>query len=112
VNNSGRPISYRTAIVLGIVALILNFAGYNQSLRSEILKARRIEQAFRAHVRYVEDAETARLILAGNILSIAGLTLTFAGFTSMAIAIVRSEKGWYLILFCLLIVSVLPLLFA
>jgi hypothetical protein len=112
VKRPGGPIFFPIAVVLGLVALILNAAGYYQSSSGSVHEAHQIEQALRAHVHYIPDAETTRMILAGEILSIVGLALTLAGFIFMSIAVVRHEKGWYLTLFLLLMFSVMPLLLA
>ncbi len=112
MNCSGSPIFYRTTIALGIIAFLLNSAAYQQTLQGEVFRARRMEQAVRTHIRYVQDEETIEMILAGEILTIVGLTITLAGFACIAIAIVRREKGWYLLPLCVLFFSILPLLFA
>jgi hypothetical protein len=101
---------YPAAVLLAIVALILNGAANAHWMRASRHTAEGIEAAYQQHTKYVRDAESVRLTQTGNVLCVVGLAFTLLGVGCMVAAIGRHERGWYLILTGLFVSDVLVLM--
>ena len=101
---------YQTAVLLGIVAFFLNSMAYDHWMQASRHKAYSIEAAMKQHIMYVRDMEAVRLAHTGNVLSVVGLAVMLFGVSCMVAAIMRREKGWYLILTGLFVADVFVLM--
>lgn len=74
-------------------------------------KAERISDSVRLHAPYVADPLAIQASHMWNVLTATGVVLTVLSVICMAIAAVRHEPGWYLILLLLLVFDIgLPML--
>jgi len=65
-------------------------------------KASRLEQAQKQQTIYTPDSRAVQSSRNYNILTVVGVGLTALSLICMVTALVRGEKGWYLILILLL----------
>jgi hypothetical protein len=105
-----KRIYFPASVICGIVALALNSAGYALIDEYSSRSAHAMSAAYMQNVKYVGDAETTRLLHLGNILKVFGLICTLSGFICLAVALIRREKGWYLLLLGLLIIDIMLLM--
>jgi hypothetical protein len=101
---------YPAAVVLAIIALVLNLAGRDQSVRASQHRAMTIAAAYGHDANYVPDAEAARLVHNGHVISAIGIAFTALAFAGGTVALFRHEKGWYLILAGLLASDLMALM--
>jgi len=74
-------------------------------------QAARIEQAQKQQAAYTPDSKALQSSRSYNILTTVGVVLTASSLVCMVTALVRHEKGWYLILILLLFFDlVMPML--
>ena len=74
-------------------------------------KAARISQAARQQTPYAADPLGVQATHAWNVLTVTGVVLTVLSVACMAIAVIRHEPGWYLILLLLLVFDIgMPML--
>jgi hypothetical protein len=69
-------------------------------------KAARISEASKQHTPYVDDPLAAQAGYAYNVVTATGIVLTVLSVVCMAIASIRREPGWYLILLLLLVFAI------
>jgi hypothetical protein len=101
---------YPAAVLLGVIALILNSVGHGLVAEYSSRRAHAISMAYTQHVKYVADAETARLLRTGNALNVIGLLFTVSGIACLAAALARREHGWHLILAGSLLLDIMILM--
>ena len=70
-------------------------------------KAARIEQAQKQQAAYTPDSQALQSSRNYNILTVVGVVLTALSLMCMVTALVRREKGWYLILTLLLFFDIM-----
>ena len=101
---------FLTAIILGVVAVVLHVAGYNHTARASSHRALGIQQAYMQHTKYVADAEVARLGQSARVLNAVGLVFTFSCVAAFVAAVIRHEPGWYSIPTLLLFFDVMTMM--
>jgi hypothetical protein len=99
-----------TAIILGALAVVLHSTGYSQMAQATSRFAHGIEQAYRQHTEYVQDAETVQLRQTAHILNTVGLVFTLSCVAALVVAIARRESGWYSIPIMLLFFDVMVMM--
>jgi hypothetical protein len=101
---------YSAAVMLGLIALVLGFAGRDRSVQASVYRAKRIASAHENHAPYTRDAQAIRLAHDGRLLSTVTAVFTGLGLCCMVVALLRREKGYYLILSGLLVSDVMALM--
>lgn len=86
------------ALLLAITALITHGVARGFLQESMHRKAARISEASAQHTPYVADPVATQAGHAYNVLTTMGIVLTALSVVSMATALIRRERGWYLIL--------------
>ncbi len=88
--------------MLALIALITHSVARGFLEDAMHRKAARIEQAQKQQIAYMPDLQAARSSRSYIVLTIVGVVLTVLSVTCMVTALVRHERGWYLILILLL----------
>jgi hypothetical protein len=101
---------YTVAILLAVVALILNLMGRDHFMQASRHRAERVAAAQERHAKYLFDSESISLMRSGRVLTTVGVTLTAFGLGAMIVSLIRRERGWYLILTGLLLSDVVAVL--
>jgi hypothetical protein len=101
---------YPAAVVLAIIALVLNLMAHEQWHQASRHRAERIANAHDLHIKYVQDADGASLVQTARVLSWVGIALMLSGIASTVVALFRHENGWYLILAGLLASDIMALM--
>jgi len=101
---------YSAAVVMGLIALVFGLVGRDRSVQASQYKAKGIATAYENHTRYTPDLQAFRLAHDGRLLSTVAAVFTGLGLCSMVAALLRREKGWYLILSGLLVSDVMALM--
>ena len=101
---------YSAAVLLGLIALVLGLVGRDRSVQASQNKAKQIASAYEGHRPYTTDPQVTQLAHDGRLVSTVAAVLTGLGLCCMVVALVRREKGWYLILSGLLVSDVMALM--
>ena len=94
------------AVLLALIALITHSVARGLLEDAMHRKAAGIAQAQKQQTAYTPDAQALQSSRRYNILTAVGVVLTALSVVCMVTAIVRHEKGWYLILILLLFFDV------
>jgi hypothetical protein len=99
------------ALLLAITAFITHCVARSFLEEAMHRKAERISQAVNQQTPYVADPLAVQASHTWNILTVTGVVLTVLSVVCMAIACLRREPGWYLILLLILVFDIgLPML--
>lgn len=102
---------FLAALVLAISAFITHCVARGFLEEAMHRKAARISQAVKQQAPYTADPLAIQASHTWNVLTITGVTLTVLSVVCMAVAAVRREPGWYLILLLLLVFDIgMPML--
>jgi len=97
---------FPVAVLLALVALITHSVARGFLEDAMHRKAARIAQAQRQQTAYTPDSQALQSSRRYDILTTVGVVLTALSVVCMVTAMVRHEKGWYLILILLLFFDV------
>jgi multisubunit Na+/H+ antiporter MnhG subunit len=97
---------FLAAVLLALIALITHSVARHFLEDSMHRKAARIAQAQRQQAAYTPDLQALQSSRRYDILTTVGVVFTALSVVCMVTAMVRHEKGWYLILILLLFFDV------
>src|ERR1051326_8392239 len=99
------------ALAFAVAALFTHTIARKFLQESMHMKAARLTEAAKQHTPYVADPAAARASHVWNVLTTTGVVFAVVSAVCMAVAVIRHEPGWYLILILLLVFDIgLPML--
>lgn len=98
---------FLAAFLLALIALFTHSAARGFLMDAMHRKAARLDQAAKQQTAYTPDPQALQSSRSYNILTVVGVVLTALSLMCMVTALVRHEKGWYLILILLLFFNIM-----
>ena len=93
--------------MLAVIALITHSVARGFLDDAMHRKAARIEQAQKQQIAYTPDLQAVQSSRSYSVFTIVGVVLTVLSLVCMVTALVRHERGWYLILILLLFFDIM-----
>jgi uncharacterized membrane protein YhaH (DUF805 family) len=90
------------AVLLALVAFVTHSVARGFLTDAMHRKAERYEQVQKQHIAYTPDPQALQSDRSYNVLTIVGVVLTALSLVCMVAALMRRERGWYLVLILLL----------